>query len=112
MKRKYSYMTTRTTKIPQIGDIWLVHFPYITPGNMEKVRPAIIRAFEDDDKTVVQKLTTRCKKGNKVFNHPKLNKKSYLSKDIVTVSDYNLIRKIGRIEERESEKYERNYNNC
>lgn len=96
-------MTTRTTKTPRIGDIWLVHFPYITPGNMEKVRPAIIRAFDGDDKTVVQKLTTKCKKGCKEFRHPKLNRKSYLSKDIVSISDYNLIRRIGRIEERESE---------
>lgn len=99
MKRRYSYTTTRTTKTPRVGDIWLVHFPYITPGNMEKVRPAIIRAFDGDDKTVVQKLTTRKKKGNKEFRHPKLNKKTYLSRDIVSVYDYNLIRRIGRIEE-------------
>lgn len=99
-------MTTRTTKTPQIGDIWLVHFPYITPGNMEKVRPAIVKGFDGEDKTVVQKLTTKYKKGNKEFVHPKLNKKTYLSRDIVSVYDYNFVRKIGRIE-RESERYDR-----
>lgn len=96
-------MTIRTTKLPKIGDIWLVNFPYITPGNMEKIRPAIIKGFEGENKTIVQKLTTHCRKGNKLFKHPKLNKRTYLSKDIVTIPDYNLIRKIGRLEERESE---------
>ena len=49
-------MSTRTTKLPGIGDIWLVHYPYVTPGNMEKVRPGIIVGFDGDDKVIVQKL--------------------------------------------------------
>ena len=98
MKKRYSYTTTRTTKLPSIGDIWLVHFPYITPGNMEKVRPAVVIGFDGNDNTVVQKLTTRKKKGNKEFKHSKLKKKTYLSTDKVSVPDYNLIRRLGRIE--------------
>ena len=58
-------MTTRTTKLPRIGDIWLVNYPYSTPGNMEKVRPGIIIDFDGDDRVVVQKLTTKRKRNNK-----------------------------------------------
>jgi len=90
------YMTTRTTKLPSIGDIWLVHYPYITPGNMEKVRPGIIVDFDGEDKVVVQKLTTRRKKGNKEFIHPKMKRKTYLSPEKLSIADYNLIRYIGR----------------
>ncbi len=90
------YMTTRTTRLPSIGDIWLVHYPYITPGNMEKVRPGIIVDFDGEDNVVVQKLTTRRKKGNKEFIHPKMKKKTYLSPEKLSIADYNLIRYIGR----------------
>ena len=69
------YMTTRTTRMPGVGDIWLVDYPYKTPGNMSKPRPGIIVDF-DDDNVIVQKLTTRKKKGNKEFVHPKLKKKT------------------------------------
>ena len=50
------YMTTRTTRMPGVGDIWLVDYPYKTPGNMSKPRPGIIVDF-DDDNVIVQKLT-------------------------------------------------------
>lgn len=89
-------MTTRTTREPCVGDIWLVHFPYSTPGNMEKVRPAIIKDFDEEDNIVVQKLTSK-KKKNKEFNHPKMKRKTYLSSETASISDYNLIRYIGRI---------------
>lgn len=89
-------MSTVTTKLPRIGDIWLVHYPYITPGNMEKVRPGIIVDFDGDDRVVVQKLTTRRKKGNKEFKHPKMKRKTYLSPERLSISDYNLVRYIGR----------------
>ena len=35
-------------RIPKVGDIWLVNYPYITPGNMEKIRPAIIKGFKEE----------------------------------------------------------------
>lgn len=89
-------MSTVTNKLPRIGDIWLVHYPYTTPGNMEKIRPGIIVAFDGEDRVVVQKLTTRKKIGNKAFVHPKLKKKTYLSREKTSISDYNLIRYIGR----------------
>lgn len=95
-KRTYSCTTTRTTKEPRVGDIWLVIYPYSTPGNMEKIRPGIILGFKDDDKVVVQKLTTRNKKGNKLFVHPKLKRTTYLSKEKMSISEYNLVRYIGR----------------
>ena len=88
-------MTTRSTKIPKTGDIWLINYPYLTPGNMQKIRPGIILGFADDDKVVVQKLTTRKKYGNKEFAHPKLKKKTYLSPEKITIPEYNLIRYIG-----------------
>ena len=44
-------------RIPREGDIWLVHYPYITPGNMEKIRPAIIiEILEESNEVLVQKL--------------------------------------------------------
>ena len=89
-------MSIRTNKLPRIGDIWLVHFPYATPGNMEKVRPAIITDFDGEDRVIVQKLTTKRKKNNKEFNHPKMKRKTYLSSEKMSISDYNLIRYIGR----------------
>lgn len=83
-------------RMPKIGDIWLVHYPYITPGNMEKVRPAIIKSInEDEDLVTVQKLSTKYHKGSKIIEHPKLKRRTYISKEIITMSDYNLIRYIG-----------------
>lgn len=90
------FMTTRTTKLPRVGDIWLVNYPYSTPGNMEKVRPGIIIDFDGDDRVVVQKLTTKRKRNNKEFVHPKTKRKTYLSNEKMSISDYNLIRYIGR----------------
>ena len=47
-------------RIPREGDIWLVHYPYVTPGNMEKIRPAIIKSINEEEETLlVQKLTTK-----------------------------------------------------
>lgn len=89
-------MSTVTTKLPRIGDIWLVHYPYVTPGNMKKVRPGIIVDFDGEDKVVVQKLTTKKKKNNKEFVHPKMKRKTYLSEETMSISDYNLVRYIGR----------------
>ena len=89
-------MSTVTTKLPRIGDIWLVHYPYVTPGNMEKTRPGIIVDFDGDDRVIVQKLTTKRKRYNKEFNHPKMKKKTYLSQEKTTISDYHLIRYLGR----------------
>jgi hypothetical protein len=89
-------MSTRTTRLPGIGEIWLVHYPYLTPGNMEKVRPGIIVGFKGDDEVIVQKLTTRKKKYNKEFVHPKLKRKTYLSPEKTSIQDYNLIRYIGK----------------
>lgn len=93
-------MTTQTTKIPRIGDIWLVHYPYFTPGNMEKTRPGIIIGFDGEDNVIVQKLTTKKKKGSKEFVHPKMKRKTYLSNDKMSINEYNLIRYIGRNNEK------------
>lgn len=88
-------MSTQTTKEPKVGDIWLVHFPYITPGNMEKVRPAIV-IEDNEDSFLVQKLTTK-KRNNKEFIHPKLKKKTYLSNERILLPEYNFIRYIGNV---------------
>jgi len=90
------YMTTRTTKLPGVGDIWLVDYPYKTPGNMSKPRPGIIIDF-DEDNVIVQKLTTKKKRGNKEFIHPKLKRKTYISQEKSIVPDYRLIRYIGKV---------------
>jgi hypothetical protein len=90
-------MTTRTTRLPRVGDIWLAHYPYLTPGNMEKIRPCIIIGFVGEDKVKIQKLTTRKKKQNKLFKHAKLKKTTYLSPEVINIYEYNLIRYVGHI---------------
>ena len=53
-------------RLPNKGDIWLVHCPYSTPGNMEKVRPAIILdIYEEENMIKIQKLSTKYHKGSK-----------------------------------------------
>lgn len=90
------YMSTTTTRVPIVGDIWLVHYPYTTPGNYDKIRPGIVVGYGKDDEVIIQKLTTKDKRGNKPFSHPKLKQKSFLSKEKVCIRDYNLIRYIGK----------------
>lgn len=83
-------------RTPRVGDIWLVHYPYITPGNMEKIRPAIIKDFNDDEDTIiVQKLTTKKHANNRKFYHPKLKRNTFISTETVKIGEYNLIRYIG-----------------
>ena len=67
---------------------------------MEKIRPAIIKGFEDDDIVIVQKLTTKKKRDTPKFDHPKLKKDTYLSREIIKIKDYNLIRYIGNLSQR------------
>lgn len=100
-KITYKYITTRTTKEPRIGDIWLAHVQYDTPGNMEKVRPIIIKKIIDNESYVdtiiiANKLTTKKHKKNKEFVHPKISKKTYMSGELVKIKPYQLIRYIGR----------------
>ena len=67
---------------------------------MEKIRPAIIKGFEDDDIVIVQKLTTKKKWDTPKFDHPKIKKDTYLSREIIKIKDYNLIRYIGNLSQR------------
>lgn len=84
-------------RMPKAGDVWLVNYPYITPGNMKKIRPAIIRQVdEDSNMIIVQKLTTKYHKGNREFRNSKMKKKTFVSKETVKIHEYNLIRYIGR----------------
>lgn len=83
--------------MPKAGDVWLVNYPYITPGNMKKIRPAIIRQVdEENNMVIVQKLTTKYHKGNREFRNNKMKKKTFVSKETVKINEYNLIRYIGR----------------
>lgn len=91
-------MSTTTTRIPQVGELWLVHYPYRTPGGYEKTRPGIIVGFGEGDEVYVRKITTKNKKGNRPFLHPKLKKQSFLTKEVLKMRDYNLIRFIGKTE--------------
>lgn len=85
-------------RVPQVGDIWLVHYPYITPGNMEKIRPALIKRIDDETNVViVQKMTTKKHFNNRKFEHPKLKKTTFLSTETVKINEYNLIRYIGNM---------------
>ena len=97
MIRRYTYTTTRTTRTPSIGDIWLILYPYGTPGNMEKIRPGIVVDFDENDNVIIQKLTTKKKKLNKEFVHPKLKRKTYLSPEKVSIPDYKLVRYLGKV---------------
>lgn len=84
-------------RMPKAGDVWLVNYPYITPGNMKKIRPAIIRQVdEENNMVIVQKLTTKYHKGNREFRNNKMKKKTFVSKETVKINEYNLIRYIGR----------------
>ena len=92
-------------RLPNKGDIWLVHCPYSTPGNMEKVRPAIILdIYEEENMIKIQKLSTKYHKGSKLFEHPKLKRTTYLSKEVFTIEEYNLIRYIGTIKQMKRKK--------
>ena len=65
--------------MPKAGDVWLVNYPYITPGNMKKIRPAIIRQVdEENNMVIVQKLTTKYHKGNREFRNNKMKKKTFV----------------------------------
>ena len=79
------------------GQIWLVTYPYNTPGNMEKIRPVLIKKIFEET-VLVQKFTTRRKK-NKEFYFSKFKKKTYLSSELKHIPYYNLIRYIGRTEQ-------------
>mgnify|MGYP003290760453 CR=1 FL=1 len=78
-------MSTTTTRIPQVGELWLVHYPYRTPGGYEKTRPGIIVGFGEGDEVYVRKITTKNKKGNRPFLHPKLKKQSFQSRQEKTL---------------------------
>lgn len=100
MKKSFFKIFTRgiNIRIPHEGDIWLVHYPYITPGNMEKIRPAIIKSINEEEETIiVQKLTTKKHKNNKIFLHPKMKKTTYISREVVKIHEYNLVRYIGNL---------------
>ena len=65
---------------------------------MEKIRPAIImEVLEESNEILVQKLTTKKHKMNKVFDHPKMKRKTYLTNEIIKINEYNLIRYIGNL---------------
>lgn len=94
------YITTRTNREPRVGDIWLAHVKYSTPGNMEKVRPVVVKKIIEkemysDTVILINKLTTK-KHHNKEFNNDKTKRKTYLSGEIIKIKPYDLIRYIGR----------------
>ena len=95
--RKSNYDKFPTTnKEPKEGDIWLVKFPYITKGGMEKLRPAVIvenRGYE----IKVRKITSNEKRGKKISENIKTDRVSYLTKEYAVVGRDKLYRKIGRI---------------
>ena len=63
---------------------------------MEKIRPAIIVDInEEENEVYVQKLTTKRHQYNQVFEHPKMKRTTYLTNEVVKISEYNLIRYIG-----------------
>lgn len=89
-------------RIPKIGDVWLVEFPYATPGNVKKTRPAIIKDFiygEDRDSILVQKLTSKKHKNYKQFNNQKMNKTTYISYETAVIEEYHLIRYLCKYED-------------
>ena len=68
---------------------------------MEKIRPAIIKSINEEEETLlVQKLTTKYHKGNRLFQHPKMKKATYLSRETMEIHEYNLVRYIGNMSQR------------
>lgn len=89
-----------TNKNPVVGDVWLVRYPYITKGNMEKPRPALI-VEDNGDYLKVRKITTN-KKGGKLIVHNKYFTRysSYLTNECVTIHYTKLIRRIKSVQEK------------
>lgn len=98
MRKNERFFTT--TKKPQIGDVWLVRYPYETEGNMEKPRPAIITQIKGEH-LKVRKITTNKTKG-KLIIHDKYFKKrdSYLTNEYATIHYTKLIRRIKSVQEK------------
>lgn len=79
------------------NDIWLVKFPYMTKGNMYKIRPALILDFDfDNEEIIVQKITSKKWKYNKKLELDFLKGNSYLTNEIARIKDYNVLRKLGK----------------
>lgn len=89
-----------TNKNPQKGDVWLVHYPYETEGNMEKPRPVII-VENKGEYLKVRKITTNQKRG-KLIKHKKYftRRNSYLTNEYAEIHYTKLIRRIKSIHEK------------
>lgn len=63
------YVSQPCTKNVHIGDIWLAKFIYIEGSNYGKLRPVLIKDFDDDNEMIkVQMITT---KDNKHYSQKK-----------------------------------------
>lgn len=95
------YTSQPTNKDIHIGDIWVCKFNFIENGNMGKLRPVLIKNFDDENELIeVQMITT---KPNKYFNKAYLipfklfeneERKSYLVDRYKKVPRYYLYRRI------------------
>lgn len=66
---------------------------------MEKIRPAIIQGFNNDNDTIiVKKLTSKYHPGCKKFDNLKMNKTTFISKEKpIEIEEYKLIRYLGNL---------------
>jgi len=86
---------------PKENEVWLALFPYETLGNMEKMRPVLIKEVKEDT-VICQKIGTGDNgKGKKIkgtLNKNKhyyfLNKPSYLKNSVCELPKYKLYGKI------------------
>ena len=87
----------RFKKTPHENEVWLVLFPYEQLGNMEQLRPALIKEVKEDT-IVVQRITTNKNKGKKIkgtlSTNRFFNKPSYLNDKVVEVPIYKLYGKL------------------
>lgn len=95
IRKKYN--NTLSTKSKAIGDIWWANVKYDTKGNVSKIRPVLVVGFTEDG-ILVKKISSKDKPWYTEIKCSKLPyKKSYLMNYVVEVKEYNMIRKIGRI---------------
>lgn len=65
------YVSQPCIKDVHIGDIWLAKFPYYEGNNYGKLRPVLIKDFDDNNEKIkVQMITTR--PNNKFYTKVKL----------------------------------------
>lgn len=94
--KKTNYDKFPTTNVqPKKGDVWLAKFPYLTKGNIEKLRPVIITEIKEEEITA-RMITTNKKRGSELPKELKkyMREESYLTNSYAKIGYDKLYRRI------------------